>query len=64
MNHNILIQVVPTVHSKSELLTKLELEHTNKNFREVSHTINKFGIDTSHFIGIPAKEYMKQRLTI
>ncbi len=26
--------------------------------------VNKFGIDTSHFIGIPAKEYMKQRLTI
>jgi hypothetical protein len=58
MNIHTITHAVSVSISKADCLDSLGLEHTNHNYRMLNDTIKKNGINTSHFKGIKASEYI------
>ncbi len=59
MDKNIVIEAVNSSLTKAECLSRMNMEHTIKNYRELSKCIEKNGIDISHLQGMKATTYLK-----
>lgn len=58
MNIHSLTHAVSVTNTKADCLDFLGLDHSTRNYRLMSDAIKKHGIDTSHFVGIKASEYV------
>lgn len=61
MNSESVSAVVPGSLSKMEVLAKLGYDDNIRNYIDLTSIIKKSNIDISHFIGIKATEFFKNR---
>lgn len=59
MNIDSVVYAVSVSTNKPDCLTAMGVAHTNSNFVELSNVIRKNDIDTSHFRGIKASDYVR-----
>lgn len=58
MNLEQVEHAVTVSNNKPECLMVMGLEQTNENFIELSYWLRKYQIDTKHFIGVKAEDYV------
>lgn len=64
MNIHSLTHAVSVTNTKADCLDFLGLDHSTWNYRRMSDAIKKHGIDTSHFVGIKATDYVARFKTV